>query len=114
MFNASSPVLMSAVVGTLAATELRLIFMVDAILYTSPIKDIQRKNIPEYPLEGLREALINALMHRDYTQKGANVQIDIFDDRIQISNVGELIPPLTKENIGQIAVRRNPLIADLF
>jgi len=78
------------------------------------IKDIQREEIPEYPIEALREAIINAVMHRDYFEKGANVQVDIFDDRIEISNVGSLIPPLTKDNLGKIAVRRNPLIADLF
>ncbi len=78
------------------------------------IKDIQREEIPEYPIEALREAIINAVMHRNYFEKGANVQVDIFDDRIEISNVGSLIPPLTKDNLGKIAVRRNPLIADLF
>ena len=78
------------------------------------IKDIEREEIPEYPLEALREAIINAVMHRDYFERGANVQIDIFDDGIQISNVGSLIPPLNRENLGQIAVRRNPMIAELF
>ncbi|MBI5389811.1 putative DNA binding domain-containing protein [Candidatus Woesearchaeota archaeon] len=78
------------------------------------IKGLIRKEIPEYPLEALREAILNALMHRDYTERGANVQIDIFDDRISITNIGGLIKPLTKERLGEIAVRRNPLIADLF
>ena len=41
-------------------------------------------------------------------------QVDIFDDRIEVSNVGALIPPLTRKNLGKIAVRRNPLLADLF
>ena len=78
------------------------------------IKNIQREEIPEYPFTALREAIINAVMHRDYFEKGANVQIDIFDNRIQISNIGSLIPPLNKDNLGEVAVRRNPLIADLF
>jgi len=78
------------------------------------IRGIEREDAPEYPIEALREAIINAVMHRDYFEKGACVQIDIFDDRIHISNVGSLIPPLNKDNLGKIAVRRNPLIADLF
>jgi len=53
-------------------------------------------------------------MHRDYFEKGANVQIDILDDRLVVTNFGSLIKPLTKETLGKIAVRRNPLIADLF
>lgn len=78
------------------------------------IKGLVRKNIPEYPTEAVREALLNAVIHRDYFKKGGNVQVDIFDNRLTISNIGGLIKPLTKENLGTIAVRRNPILADLF
>jgi ATP-dependent DNA helicase RecG len=78
------------------------------------IKGLRRKEIPEYPVEAIREAILNAVMHRDYFERGANVQIDIFDDRLTVTNIGGLIKPLTKEKLGEIAVRRNPLIADLF
>lgn len=78
------------------------------------IRDIKREEIPEYPIKVLREAVVNAVMHRDYFETGANIQVDIFDDRIVISNIGSLIKPLTKEKLGKLAVRRNPLIADLF
>jgi len=53
-------------------------------------------------------------MHRNYFETGANVQIDIFDNRLVVTNIGSLIKPLTKEKLGELAVRRNPLIADLF
>ena len=78
------------------------------------IKALEREEIPEYPMEALREAIVNAVMHRNYFERGANVQIDIFDDRVTITNVGALIKPLTPQNLGEISVRRNPLIADLF
>ena len=78
------------------------------------IKGLYRKEIPEYPIEAVREAILNAVMHRDYFETGANVQIDIFDDKLTITNIGGLIKPLTKEKLGKLAVRRNPLIADLF
>ena len=67
------------------------------------IKGLERKEIPEYPLEALREAVLNALMHRDYFERGANVQIDIFDDRITVTNIGGLLKPLTKEKIINLA-----------
>ena len=78
------------------------------------IKGLYRKEIPEYPIEAVREAILNAVMHRDYLEKGANVQVDIFDDKLTVTNIGGLIKPLTKEKLGTLAVRRNPLIADLF
>ena len=78
------------------------------------IKELRRKEIPEYPIEAVREAILNAVMHRDYLEEGANVQVDIFDDKLTVTNIGGLIKPLTKEKLGTLAVRRNPLIADLF
>jgi len=78
------------------------------------IKGLYRKEIPEYPIEAVREAILNAVMHRDYFERGANVQIDIFDDRLTITNIGGLIKPLTKKILGTLAIRRNPIIADLF
>lgn len=78
------------------------------------IKELYRKEIPEYPIEAVREAILNSVMHRDYFEKGANVQIDIFDDRLTITNLGGLIKPLTKKKLGTLSIRRNPLIADLF
>ena len=78
------------------------------------IENLEREEIPEYPVKAIREALLNAIMHRDYFSRGGNVQIDIYDDRLILTNVGGLMKPLTKENFGKIAVRRNPLIADLF
>ena len=78
------------------------------------IEELEREEIPEYPTEAVREALLNSIMHRDYFSLGGNVQVDIYDDRLTITNVGGLMKPLTLENFGKIAVRRNPLIADLF
>ncbi|MBU0471209.1 MAG: winged helix-turn-helix transcriptional regulator, partial [Nanoarchaeota archaeon] len=78
------------------------------------IKGLYRKEIPEYPIEAVREAILNAVMHRDYFETGANVQVDIFDNRLVVTNIGALIKPLTKESLGELAIRRNPLIADLF
>ena len=78
------------------------------------IEDLEREEIPEYPVKALREALLNAIMHRDYFSKGGNVQIDIYDNRLTITNIGGLMKPLTIETFGKVAIRRNPLIADLF
>src|SRR3990170_2265110 len=59
-------------------------------------------------------AIPNAVMHRDYFEAGANVFVEIYDDRIEISNPGGLPKGLSKEELGTRSVRRNPLIADLL
>jgi len=76
--------------------------------------ELARKEIPELPYEALREALINAVVHRDYFEKGANVMMEIFDDRIEITNPGGLVKGLTPENFGKVSMLRNPGIANLL
>ena len=53
----------------------------------------------EYPIDALKEAVINALAHRDYHQYGKNILIRMFDDRIEINSPGELLRPLTIEKL---------------
>ena len=50
--------------------------------------DGKRTDIPHYPMKALREAIINALIHRDYSIHTENepIRLTIFDDRIEISN----------------------------
>ena len=78
------------------------------------IKSLIRKDIPEYPPDVLREAITNAVMHRDWFIEGANVFVEIYPDRIEISNPGGLPQILSLGDLGRRSVRRNPLIADLF
>ena len=75
---------------------------------------IDRTEIYEIPLEALREAVVNALVHRDYSVRGTSIYVNIFDDRVDISNPGGLLPGVTTRNFGTESVRRNPVIADLF
>jgi len=74
----------------------------------------RRKEVYELPLDALREAVINAVIHRDYLQTGSHTVVEIFDDRIEISNPGGLPKGLTPAEFGKKAVRRNPLIASLL
>lgn len=76
----------------------------------------QRKELWEYPLEALREAVVNAIVHRDYTAP-SNVQVEIYDDRIEIWNPGNLLPGITIEDLYKKehkSVIRNRQIAQVF
>jgi len=77
------------------------------------IKDLVRKEIPQYPIDAIREGIVNAVMHRDYFETGSNVFVYIYDDFIEIVNPGGLFG-ITKDELGKICVRRNERIADLF
>ena len=74
----------------------------------------RREEIPEIPYGALREAIINAVAHRDYFEKGSNVMVEMFDDRIEISNFGGLVKGLKPEDFGRKSVLRNPNIANLL
>ncbi|MCD6277079.1 transcriptional regulator, partial [candidate division WOR-3 bacterium] len=79
------------------------------------IKGIQRQDIWDYPIEAIREAVINALIHKDYSSP-AEIQIRIYDDKIWIWNPGKLPPQLTIEDLKRehSSYPRNPLIANAF
>ena len=74
----------------------------------------KRREIPEIPYEALREAVINAVAHRDYFEKGSNIMVEMFDDRIEISNFGGLVKGLKPEDFGKKSVLRNPNIANFL
>ena len=67
-----------------------------------------RDLLPEYPTPVLREAIINALAHRDYNLTGATVDITIWDDRIEIQSPGPLPAHITLDNIRTEHYSRNP------
>jgi ATP-dependent DNA helicase RecG len=73
-----------------------------------------RVGVPDYSERALREALANALVHRDYTQLGA-VHFQWFDDRIELSNPGGFPEGVRLDNLLVTQPRpRNPLLADAF
>jgi ATP-dependent DNA helicase RecG len=67
----------------------------------------------EIPLDVFKEAIINAEAHRDYYEQGAFTCIELYDDRVEISNPGGLLP-LVAKNFGRKSLSRNPYIFSLF
>ena len=76
-----------------------------------------RKNLPDYAERAVLEAIVNHLIHRDYTIVGGEVHIDIFDDRIEFNSPGGMFDGTLIQNrdISKVpSVRRNPILADVF
>ncbi len=71
----------------------------------------RRKEQLEMPLMVPREAIINAIMHRDYYDKSQSIQIDLTPEKISVKNPGGLPPGMTPEMFGKDSVRRNQIIA---
>ncbi|MBI5376288.1 MAG: DeoR family transcriptional regulator [Candidatus Schekmanbacteria bacterium] len=78
------------------------------------IVEFKRVDIPEYPYEAIREAVINAIAHRDYTRHGAPIIISIFDDRVEISNPGGLLPGVNIRRMEGHHITRNEIICSIF
>ena len=76
-----------------------------------------RIEMPDYCERSVFEALVNALIHRDYTVLGSEVHIDIYDDRLTIHSPGGMADGtrIQERDISSVSsTRRNPVLADIF
>lgn len=79
------------------------------------IKGLQRTDTYEIPLEAIRESLINATIHRDYSNMGRDIKVGIYDDILNIVSPGSFPSTLTQQDIleGRSEIR-NKIIARVF
>ena len=77
---------------------------------------MRRVETPLIPPDAMREILVNALIHRDYTIAGGAVSLAIFDDRVEVWSAGGFPKGITPDSLSgnHPSVQRNPIIADLF
>ncbi|KAA9153884.1 TetR family transcriptional regulator [Amycolatopsis acidicola] len=71
----------------------------------------REEQLPDYPLEALRETCMNAIMHRDYERSHAPVRIAWFDDRIEVTNPGGPFGQVRPDNFDRVNDYRNPGLA---
>ena len=71
------------------------------------------EDMPEYPEFAWQEAMVNAVAHRDYEVTGRETEVWFFDDRLEVSSPGDLLPPVTVEALREglsVHVTRNPML----
>ena len=78
------------------------------------IDGVRRQDVPSFDKEAIREVIVNAVMHRDYSQLHTPVKIALFSDRVEIENPGGLMPGLTTLNMIHRREWRNPTLASLM
>jgi len=97
--------------GILGNIEYAINYLKELIPVRYEIKDIKRKEFPEYPIEAYREAIVNAIIHFDYFL-GNTIAIEKLKSRIIINNKGELLFP--ESDFGKRSEARNRLLVDLM
>ncbi len=70
--------------------------------------------IPEYPEFAWKEIIVNAIAHRDYSIKGTDIQVKMFDDRITVESPGTLPGIVRLNNLRTVHFSRNPKIAEFL
>jgi ATP-dependent DNA helicase RecG len=76
------------------------------------VRGLVREEVPEYPPVALREALVNAVGHRDYSLRGAAVEVRLYDDAVEVESPGTLAGYVTVENLREAQYSRNERIMD--
>ena len=92
-------------------------FLRQYIRVGATIRGFYREDEPEYPYEALREAVVNAVVHRDYSRSGETVRVFMYADRVEIRSPGALLPGVSLDDLVALlvtSVPRNPVLAGLL
>ncbi|MBP7563639.1 MAG: putative DNA binding domain-containing protein [Candidatus Cloacimonetes bacterium] len=90
-------------------------FILNHINIRAEIRNLQRLDIPEIPVEAIRETLVNAFVHRDYSNMGRDIKLGVYDDIVNIVSPGSFPNTILEEDIlnGRSEIR-NKVIARVF
>ena len=79
--------------------------------------EFKRKDVPDFPINVLREAIVNALVHRDYEIEGAKCEIKIDNNKIIVTSPGRPLPAISLDQLNTFqapSLSRNPIITYAF
>lgn len=89
-------------------------FLRDHMRVSVRLNGFAREDRPEYPLEAVREAVVNAVAHRDYSIAGDNTRVFLFSDRLEVTSPGQLPGPVTVANLSTERFSRNAIIVQVL
>jgi len=91
-------------------------FLIENMTHFEVIDDVTRKRVPQFPPVAIREALVNAIVHRDYLPS-SKILVELSSDQLSIRSPGSPIRPVTLNRIQKLdapSISRNPRIANIF
>ena len=89
-------------------------FLVNNMRVGAKLSGLAREEKLEYPREAVREAVVNAIAHRDYSVRGQETRVFMFADRLEITSPGKLPGPVTLDNLDQERFSRNEAIVQVL
>ena len=78
------------------------------------INGLEREEVPEYPISVVREAIVNAVAHRDYSIRGDNIRVLMFSDRLEVYSPGRLPGHVTLDNLIEERYSRNESVVQVL
>jgi len=102
------------ITGPLDQQVMQALAFIERNMKTAATKAIGRKDIPQYSLKAVFEALVNAVAHRDYAIHGSKIRLHMFSDRLVIASPGALVNTLEVDDLELRQATRNQLIATLL
>ncbi len=100
--------------GTLDTQIINAVKFIQQYNKVSAVKPMGRIDREQYSIKAIFEAVVNAVIHRDYSKHGSKIRINLFSDRLEISSPGLLANTLTVDTIALNQVTRNELLSRLL
>ncbi len=89
-------------------------FVRDNLVTVVRLVGLARQETLEYPMEAVRELLVNAIAHRDYSVQGDSIHLHVFSNRLELHSPGVLPGPVTLDNLLEARFSRNPVIVQVL
>jgi ATP-dependent DNA helicase RecG len=104
------------ITGTLSEQIHRVeTFLSDHLRKSVRLNDkMQREEDYEYPMQAVRELVVNAVAHRDYSIQGDNIRLFMYSNHMEVHSPGSLPGPMTIENLKEERFSRNPIIVQIL
>jgi predicted HTH transcriptional regulator len=102
------------ITGPLDRQVMQALAFIERNMKTAATKSIGRRDIPQYSLKSLFEALVNAVAHRDYAIYGGKIRLHLFADRLVIASPGALVNTMEVDELELRQATRNQLITTLL